>query len=109
MAVHAGQWANEIVVDARGNAYVNGADSDFAAGAPLKPGYIKLVTPDSQLRQVAGDIRFPNSMVITSGGGTLIMSELFAGQLTALDIDSGGGCRGGFAGGAGAGRHLPGC
>jgi len=47
MAVHARQRANEIVVErAGGNAYVNGADFDFAAGAPPKPGYIKLVTPD---------------------------------------------------------------
>ena len=79
MAVHAEQAANEIVVDTRGNAYVNGADFDFAAGAPPKPGYIKLVTPDGQLRPVAGDIQFPNGMVITPDGRTLIISESFAG------------------------------
>ncbi len=78
MAVHAEQAANEIVVDTRGNAYVNGADFDFAAGAPPKPGYIKLVTPDGQLRPVAGDIQFPNGMVITPDGRTLIISESFA-------------------------------
>jgi sugar lactone lactonase YvrE len=50
MVVHAEQRASEIVVDACGNAYVNGADFDFVAGAPPKPGYIKLVTPDGQLR-----------------------------------------------------------
>ena len=80
MAVHAEQRANEIVVDARGIAYVNGADFDFVAGAPPKPGYIKLITPDGQLRQVAGDIQFPNGMVITPDGRTLIISESFAGQ-----------------------------
>ena len=94
MAVHAEQRANEIVVDARGNAYVNGADFDFAAGAPPKPGYIKLVTPDGQLRQVAGDIQFPNGMVITPDGRTLIISESFAGRLTAFDIDADGGLSG---------------
>jgi sugar lactone lactonase YvrE len=94
MAVHAGQQANEIVVDARGNAYVNGADFDFVAGAPPKPGYIKLVTPDGQLRQVADDIQFPNGMVITADGRTLIISESFAGQLTAFDIDADGGLSG---------------
>jgi hypothetical protein len=62
MVVHAEQRASEIVVDAGGNAYVNGADFDFVAGAPPKPGYIKLVTPDGQLRQVAGDLQFPNGM-----------------------------------------------
>ena len=94
MAVHAEQRANEIVVDARGNAYVNGADFEFVAGAPPKPGYIKLVTPDGQLRQVADDIQFPNGMVITPDGRTLIISESFAGRLTAFDIDGDGGLSG---------------
>ena len=90
MALHADQRANEIVVDGRGNIYLNGADFDFVAGAPPKPGYIKLVTPDGQLRQVAGDIQFPNGMVITPDGRTLIISESFAGRLTAFDIDADG-------------------
>jgi sugar lactone lactonase YvrE len=94
MAVHAGQPANEIVVDARGHAYVNGADFDFVAGAPPKPGYIKLVTPDGHVRQVADDIQFPNGMVITPDGRTLIISESFAGRLTAFDIDADGGLSG---------------
>ena len=93
-AVHADQHANEIVVDARGNAYINGADFNFVAGAPPKPGYIKLVTPDGQLRQVADDIQFPNGMVITPDGRTLIISESFAGRLTAFDIDADGGLSG---------------
>jgi sugar lactone lactonase YvrE len=90
MAVHAGHRANEIVVDGRGNIYLNGADFNFVAGAPPKPGYIKLITPDGQLRQVAGDIQFPNGMVITPDNGTLIISESFAGTLTAFDIDADG-------------------
>ena len=103
IAVHARQRANEIVVDARGNIYINGADFDFVTGAPPKPGYIKLITPDGELRQVAGDIQFPNGMVITPDGGTLIISESFAGRLTAFDIDADGGLsrRRVFAGGLG--------
>src|SRR4029077_7899237 len=85
MAVHGRQQVNEIVVDARGTAYVNGADFDFVAGAPPKPGYIKLVTPDGQLRQVADDIQFPNGMVITADGRTLIIVETFGGQLSPGD------------------------
>ena len=94
MAVHAGQRANEIVVDGRGNIYLNGADFDFVAGAPPKPGYIKLVTPDGRLRQVAGDIQFPNGMVITPDNRTLIISESMAGRLTAFGIDDDGGLSG---------------
>ncbi|MGD0606907.1 MAG: SMP-30/gluconolactonase/LRE family protein, partial [Streptosporangiaceae bacterium] len=62
-------------------------------GAP-EPGYVQLVTPDGQLRQVAGDIQFPNGMVITPDGRTLIISESFAGRLTAFDIDADGGLSG---------------
>jgi sugar lactone lactonase YvrE len=94
MVVHAGQRANEIVVDGRGNIYLDGADFDFAAGAPPKPGYIKLVTPDGRLREVAGDIQFPNGMVITPDDRTLIIAESFAGRLTAFDIDDDGGLSG---------------
>jgi sugar lactone lactonase YvrE len=90
IAVHADQRANEIVVDAGGNAYVNGADLDFVAGAPPKPGYIKLISPDGQVRQVADDIQFPNGMVISPAGRMLIVSESFAGRLTAFDIDDDG-------------------
>src|SRR5262244_3050585 len=91
MVTIAGQAANEIVVDGRGNVYLNGADFDFAGGEAPKPGYIKLITPDGELRQVAGDIQFPNGMVITPDNRTLIISESFAGRLTAFDIDADGG------------------
>jgi sugar lactone lactonase YvrE len=91
IVVHAEQHGNEIVVDGRGNIYVNGADFDFAGGEAPKPGYIKLVTPDGEVRPVAGDIQFPNGMVVTPDDRTLIISESFAGRLTAFDIDADGG------------------
>jgi sugar lactone lactonase YvrE len=77
---------NEIVVDGRGNIYVNGSDFDFLGGGPFVPGVIALVTPDGQVRQVASDIRFPNGMVVTPDNSTLIVAESFAGKLTAFDI-----------------------
>ena len=82
---------NEIVADGQGRVYVNGADFNFAGGGAPVPGYIKLVTPDGEVRQVAGDIEFPNGMVVTPDGGTLIISESFAGRLTAFDIAADGG------------------
>jgi sugar lactone lactonase YvrE len=94
MVTIAEQHANEIVVDGRGYVYINGADFDFVGGGAPKAGYIKVVTPDGQLRQVAGDIQFPNGMVITPDGRTLIISESFAGRLTAFDIDGDGGLSG---------------
>jgi sugar lactone lactonase YvrE len=90
----ADQAANEIVVDRRGNAYINGADFNFAGGEAPKPGWIKLLTPDGELRQVADDIQFPNGMVITPDDRTLIISESFARRLTAFGIEADGGLSG---------------
>jgi sugar lactone lactonase YvrE len=79
-----GDW-NEIVVDGRGNVYVNGR-CDFNPGEGEAPGIIALVTPDGSVRQVADGIAFPNGMVVTPDNSTLIVAESFAGRLTAFDI-----------------------
>ena len=42
--------------------------------------------PDGSVRQVADGIEFPNGMVVTPDNSTLIISESFAGRLTAFDI-----------------------
>ena len=94
VTIRADQGGNEIVVDGRGNIYLNGADFDFAGGEAPKPGYIRLVTPDGRLRQVADDIQFPNGMVVTPDNRTLVVAESFAGRLTAFDIDADGGLSG---------------
>ena len=82
---------NELVVDARGNAYVNGGGFDMMAGEPFAPGVIALVAPDGSARQVAGGLAFPNGMLVMPGGSTLIVAESYAKRLTAFDIDPGGG------------------
>jgi len=81
---------NELVVDGRGNIYVNGG-CDFHPGAGNAPGIIALVTPDGSVRRVADEIAFPNGMAVTPDNSTLIISESFAARLTAFDIDDDGG------------------
>ena len=81
---------NEIVVDGRGNIYVNGG-CDFDPGEGNAPGIIALVTPDGSVRRVADGIAFPNGMAITPDNSTLIIAESFAGRLTAFDIAADGG------------------
>jgi sugar lactone lactonase YvrE len=76
---------NEIVVDGRGNVYLDGVGFRFGQ-EEFRPGIIALVTPDGSARQVADDIAFPNGMVVTPDNSTLIVSESFAGRLTAFDI-----------------------
>src|SRR5919106_4162275 len=80
----AGDW-NELVVDGRGNVYVNGrCEFDFSGAPPV--GIIALVTPDGSVRQVAEGIAFPNGMVVTPDNRTLIIAESIAQKLTAFDI-----------------------
>jgi sugar lactone lactonase YvrE len=82
---------NEIVVDGRGNAYVNGGDFDLMAGEEFTPGIVALVTPDGAARQVADDIAFPNGMAVTPDNSTLVVAESYASRLTAFDIAPDGG------------------
>ena len=76
---------NEIVTDNAGHIYVNNVNFPFPGG-DFKPGFIALVTPDGKVQQQAGDLAFPNGMVITPDGRTLICTESFTGQLSAFDI-----------------------
>jgi sugar lactone lactonase YvrE len=77
---------NEIVVDGRGNAYVNCAGFDLMAGEEPAPGMIALITPDREVRQVADGVMFPNGMAVTPDGSTLIVAESYASRLSAFDI-----------------------
>src|SRR5580700_9554072 len=77
---------NDMVVDARGRAYVGNFGFDFFANAPRKPAELVMVTPDGNAAVVAHDLDFPNGMVITPDGKTLIVGETLGRRLTAFDI-----------------------
>jgi sugar lactone lactonase YvrE len=89
-AVSAPPRGNELVVDGRGNAYVNGGGFDLMRSDPFAPGIVALVTPDGSARQVADGLAFPNGMLVTPDDATLIVAESYAGRLTAFDIDEDG-------------------
>jgi sugar lactone lactonase YvrE len=76
---------NEIVVDGRGNAYLNNIGFDFPGGE-FVPGIVALVTPDGLAQQVTDGVAFPNGMVVTPDNSTLILAESYANRLTAFDI-----------------------
>jgi sugar lactone lactonase YvrE len=87
-------WS-EITVDGRGYVYVNAINFDFAEFNEVltsgrAPGKIALVTPDGEAREVAGELAFPNGMVITPDNQTLVVAESFAQRLTAFDIEKDG-------------------
>jgi sugar lactone lactonase YvrE len=60
---------NEVVVDGRGNIYLNSIGFDFPGG-DFAPGMIALVTPDGSIRRVAGEVAFPNGMAINPDNTT---------------------------------------
>ena len=89
---------NDMVVDAHGRAYVGnfGFDLDAAMADRGPAGVIAdhpttvlaLVQPDGSVSDAAPGERFsfPNGMVITPDGATVIVAETFGLRLTALDI-----------------------
>lgn len=84
---------NDMVIDARGRAYVGNFGSELVIPNPPDPASLALVTPDGQVREVARELRFPNGSVITPDGSTLIVGETFGRRLTAFDIAEDGGLR----------------
>jgi sugar lactone lactonase YvrE len=80
---------NDIVVDGRGNAYVNGAGFDFAQGPPpgeRQPGFVALVRPDGGTAVVADDLAFPNGMAVTPDDRTLVVADSYRSQLVGFAI-----------------------
>jgi sugar lactone lactonase YvrE len=74
---------NEMVVDRRGNAYVNGGQ---ALGEASATGIVAMVTPDGSAQRVADGLAFPNGMQVMPDGRTLVVAESYANRLTAFDI-----------------------
>jgi sugar lactone lactonase YvrE len=64
---------NEIVVDGRGHAYINGPQ-------------LLLVTPNGRAEAQAEGFAFPNGMPVTPDNRTLILAESHGRRLTAFDI-----------------------
>ena len=85
-----GSGWNDIVVDGRGNAYVNSVGFDMMAGEDPRPGYVVLVSADGRVRRVAEDLAFPNGMAVTGDNATLIVAESHGPRLTAFAIDGDG-------------------
>ena len=70
---------NELVVDDRGNAYVNGG-----------PGLVVCVGMDGGVREVASGLKWPNGMALVDDGGTLVVADSHAQQLIGFAVESDG-------------------
>jgi len=82
---------NELVVDGRGNAYLNGGGFNLMAGGKFAPGIVAMISPDGSARQVAEGLSFPNGMLVMPDAQTLIVAESYANRLTAFEIAADGG------------------
>jgi sugar lactone lactonase YvrE len=81
--------SNDIVIDGRGNAYVNSPNFDFTSGPPdgdAAPGQVVLVRADGSAGIVAEDLSFPNGMAVSADNSTLVVAESYRSRLTAFDI-----------------------
>lgn len=56
------------------------------AGEAFQPGFVFHVAADGSVRQVAGDIAFPNGMAVTADNSTLVVADSYRHQLVATDL-----------------------
>lgn len=87
---------NDMVVDARGRAYVGNFGFDLDAEIEARGAESVIadhptttlvrVDPDGAVSVAADGMSFPNGTVITPDGRTLIVGETLGGRLTAFDI-----------------------
>jgi sugar lactone lactonase YvrE len=82
---------NDMVVDAKGRAYVGNFGFPLYPRGEMKPAKMARVDPDGSVHEAADELIFPNGTVITPDGKTLIVGESFASRMTAFDIAADGG------------------
>jgi sugar lactone lactonase YvrE len=80
------------IVDRHGRMYVGDIGYNFfdPANQPVNTCVIVKVEPDGSASVVADQLTFPNGMVITPDGKTLVVAECMAQRLTAFDIGASG-------------------
>jgi sugar lactone lactonase YvrE len=75
---------NDMVVSADGYAYVGQFGFDIDAGAKPEKTTLLCVAPDRTVSVAADGLFFPNGVVITPDGSTLIVGEALGGRYTAF-------------------------
>jgi len=86
LTAHCGGWANDMVVDGRGRAFVGNFGFALVRGAKPAPASLLRVDADGSTAVVADDLLFPNGSVVTPDGRTLIVGESFRNRYLAFAI-----------------------
>jgi sugar lactone lactonase YvrE len=81
---------NDMVVDAEGRAYVGSFGFDLHGGADVALSQLTFIHPDGSAELVGEPLSFPNGLVITPDGSTLIAAESFGNRLSAMPIGADG-------------------
>jgi sugar lactone lactonase YvrE len=82
----AGWDCNDMVVDAKGRAYVGNFGYDLHKNSEQKDADLVMVTPEGKASVAASGLQFPNGTVITRDGKTMIVGESMGRRLSAFDI-----------------------
>ncbi|HEV2424200.1 MAG TPA: SMP-30/gluconolactonase/LRE family protein [Terriglobia bacterium] len=82
-------YLNDMLVDHDGRAWVGNFGFDLMGGAPASPTVLICVEPNGAAGIVADGLGFPNGMVLTPDGGTLIVAESTMNRLSAFQVASG--------------------
>jgi len=80
---------NDMLVDQDGRAWVGNFGFDLMGGAPARSTVLIGVEPDGKAGVVADGLGFPNGMVLTPDGRTLIVAESTMNRLSAFPVTSG--------------------
>jgi sugar lactone lactonase YvrE len=75
-----------MLVDHEGRAWVGNFGFDLLGGARACPTVLICVKPDGTAQVVADELWFPNGMVLTPDGRTLIVAETFMNRLSAFTV-----------------------
>jgi sugar lactone lactonase YvrE len=87
---HCGGFANDMVVDSHGRAYIGNAGFDLMAGGEPSTANLVRVDLDGTVTLAAEDLAFPNGSVITPDGSTLIVGETMGNRYTSFTIEDDG-------------------
>jgi sugar lactone lactonase YvrE len=87
--------ANDMLVDAAGRAYVTSYGFDLMAGEAPRAADLVRIDPDGAVSVAASGLHFPNAVMLTGDGATMIVAETIAARLTAFDVAPDGSLSGG--------------
>jgi sugar lactone lactonase YvrE len=80
---------NDMLVDHDGRAWVGNFGFDLEDGSPTRSTVLICVESDGTATVVADELGFPNGMVLTPDGRTLIVAESMMNRLSAFNVTDG--------------------